>query len=390
MRKHHPDWEIYCVCTVPGDTSTRYGIPAFPIHSISSNHNILLGKSSPITKSVKKIFYHIKNELAHWIKMYRTLKGSQMVIAPGTGLLTDFRGDIYGRCYETFKLSILAKFCGCKLMFVSIGAGPIRHPVNRWFVKSALSRADYRSYRNNSSKKYMEDIGFKSSNDPIYPDLAFSLPKIVIPECRAKDRQRPVIGVGVADGIVGVMAYNGKSNFTERSEIIYREYIDKICSFVTWLLEHKYIVRILMGDTEHDSIPKEELKNQLTKRGYNYEDGNIFDEPITSVDHLLSQVAATDVVISPRFHNIILALMLNKPVISISYHDKFSSLMAEMGLENYCLHTTDLNIEELIELFKKLMANADEIKQQIETNIKDNVLALEKQYSILFNNVPIV
>ena len=387
IRKHHPGLEIYCVCTYPEDTSARYGIPAIPMVSISPTRNVWWGQNNQFIRLLRKVFYFIPKELLHWIKVYRTLWGSQMLIAPGTGLLTDFHGNIYGRCYEIFKLSIIAKLCRCKVMFVSIGAGPIRHPVSRWFIKSALSMADYRSYRNDSSRQYLEGIGFKAKYDAIYPDLAFSLPRSMMPECNKHDKQKLVIGVGVADSIVGIMDYNGKDKLQKRHETIYKEYIDKICSFVIWLLDNKYTVRILTGDTIYDSMPKEELKNQLKRRGYDYNDGNILDEPITSVENLISQLASTDVVVSPRFHNIILALMLNKPIISLSYHNKFSSLMTELELEEYCQDTKDLNIEKLKELFTKLMKNVESIKQHIKLKTEENRLALERQYLFIFNKM---
>jgi polysaccharide pyruvyl transferase WcaK-like protein len=314
-----------------------------------------------------------------------------MLVAPGTGLLTNFEWKIFGRSYATFKWSIIAKLCRCKLFFVSIGAGPIRHPINRWFIKSALSMADYRSYRNKSSRQYLESIGFNTNNDPIYPDLAFSLPESITTESTNRNRQRPVIGVGVADRILGVKVYyNENENSEQRIETIYRNTIEITCSFVAWLLQNKYKVRFLLGDSLYDIVAKEDLKNQLRKRGYDCEDGNILDEPITSVEQLISQLATTEAVISPRFHNIILALMLNKPVISLSYHEKFQSLMAELELEEYCQDTGDLNFHRLKEQFIKLMTNADEIKNTIKLKTENNRLALEKQYAFIFNNLPIV
>ena len=386
-RKYHPEWEMYCVCTIPEDTSARYGIPAYPMRAISLTRKVLWGQNNPFMKFLWKIFYLIPKEVVHWIHAYMTLKGSQMLIFPGTGMLTDYNGRIYDICYEIFKWSIIAKLCRCKAMFVSIGAGPILHPVNRWFIKSALSMADYRSYRNDYSKKYLESIGFNTQNDPIYPDLAFSLPSNIMPESKNRDKKRPVIGVGVADLILGTIVTDRKPNLRKRRDAIYRQYIDTMCSFVIWLLENQYNVLILMGDTMYDSIPKKELKNQLKMKGYDYKNENIIDESITSFEDLISQLEKTDVVVSPRLHNIILALMLNKPVLSISYHNKFDSLMASLELGEYCAHTDDLNIKELKELFSKLMANVEDITQKIKLKTEENRFDLETQYLSIFDKI---
>jgi polysaccharide pyruvyl transferase WcaK-like protein len=383
-RMYLPNAIVICICTDPEDTSARYGISAYPMRAV--HRKISWGQNNQLMRLLQRIFFHIPKEIMHWVTAFKILKGIHLLVAPGTGLLTDFDGNIFGRPYEIFKWSFIAKMSRCKLLFVSIGAGPIRHPLGRWFIKSALSMADYRSYRNSYSKQYLESIGFETKKDPIYPDLAFSLQKNKISECKNQDKRRPVIGVGVADEIVAVKDYHNAKNIVQQQiEDIYREYMRNTCSFVGWLLDNKYTVRILSGDSLHDINPKEELKNQLKIRGYNIEDGNILDEQITSVEELLAQLATTDVVVSPRFHNIVLALMLEKPVISLSYHEKFVSLMAELGLEDYCQDTDNINYEKLTILFTKLMNNADNVKELIKIKIEENRLALDKQYMAIFN-----
>jgi polysaccharide pyruvyl transferase WcaK-like protein len=70
-----------------------------------------------------------------------------MLVVPGTGLLTDAYGLLSWGPYNMFKWSLAAKLRCCKLVFVSVGAGPIYSALGRWLVKSALSLADFRSYR---------------------------------------------------------------------------------------------------------------------------------------------------------------------------------------------------------------------------------------------------
>jgi polysaccharide pyruvyl transferase WcaK-like protein len=41
--------------------------------------------------------------------------------------------------------------------------------------------ADYRSYRDASSKEHLKAAGIDVKNDAVYPDLAFSLPRAVVP-----------------------------------------------------------------------------------------------------------------------------------------------------------------------------------------------------------------
>ena len=83
--------------------------------------------------------------------------------------------------YDIFRWAVAAKLCRCKLLFVSVGSGASLHPVSRRFIRMGLALADYRSYRDGSSKEYLRAIGVDVKNDAVFPDLAFSLPTAVLP-----------------------------------------------------------------------------------------------------------------------------------------------------------------------------------------------------------------
>ena len=59
-----------------------------------------------------------------------------------------------------------------------------------------------------------------------------------------------------------------------------------------------------------------------------------------------------------RFHNVLLALLLNKPTIAISFHHKCTSLMSQMGLSEYCQDINRLDSGTLIAQFSHLQQNA--------------------------------
>jgi polysaccharide pyruvyl transferase WcaK-like protein len=104
------------------------------------------------------------------------------------------------------------------------------------------------------------------------------------------------------------------------------------------------------------------------------------DEPATSVDQLLSQLSMVDVVVSCRFHNLLLALMLGKPVFAISYHAKFQPLMASVGLGEFCQDIEHIDVDTLIEKVIVLEENASTTKQHIGREIISFRDALDEQY----------
>ena len=93
------------------------------------------------------------------------------------------------------KWSLAAKLRRCKLLFVCVGAGPLDGGLGRRLVTSALSLADFRSYRDDATMSYLQGIGLRTDHDKVYPDLAFSLPEAAMPRGvrpqRAQTRCRP-------------------------------------------------------------------------------------------------------------------------------------------------------------------------------------------------------
>ncbi len=380
VRRYVPDVELRCFCTDPNDTFRRYNIPSFPISSryAKGYPKESQEKSHPLIRLLRKVLIGIPIEVLSWVRAFKSLRGFDMLVVPGTGLLTDFTSSPMGIPYRLFKWSIIARLCGCKVYFVSVGAGPMYHPVTRWFIRAALSLAEYRSYRDSYSKHFLEGIGFKADNDYLYPDLAFSLPRALFPECNSHGRPRTVIGVGVKD-------YYGKLGLPQRGgEAKYRAFIEKLGTFVTWLLKNRYSVRLLIGDTLYDNEVKRDLIEVLRNRGFTNDDWDLISESISSVENVLSELASTDIVVSARFHNILLALMLNRTAVSLSYHEKFASLMSGVGLAEYCHDIDDLDVDALTGHIVRLEKEAENLRPHIKQKVEEYRIALDEQYTRIF------
>jgi polysaccharide pyruvyl transferase WcaK-like protein len=327
---------------------------------------------------IRKICIGAPSEFYRWAKGFLRLRSIDMLIIPGTGLLTDAYGLSHWGPYSVFKWSLLAKACRCKLLFVSVGAGPIYSALGRCLVKSALSLADFRSYRDKSTKQYLTGIGFDAHNDGIYPDLVFSLPETAIPNEGSMKARRFVVGVGL-------MHYAGKYSVSEPSNEVYSAYLENLVRVVKWLVAHEYDVRLLHGDLE-DLPARQAFRDLLRERLSVQDEIHVIDEPVSSVENLLSQIAATDLVVATRFHNVLLALLCNKPVISISFHHKCVSLMGAMGLSAYCVDLNDWKADILIDKFRDLERNADKLKPLIAEKVGEFRKALNEQYKEIFND----
>ena len=89
--------------------------------------------------------------------------------------------------------------------------------------------------------------------------------------------------------------------------------------------------------------------------------------------------------IATRFHNIVLAALCNKPVVSISFHHKCGDLMSALDLGKYCLDINDLTAQKLIEQFCDMEKNASNIKSIIMEKATLFRIALDEQYNLVVN-----
>jgi polysaccharide pyruvyl transferase WcaK-like protein/glycosyltransferase involved in cell wall biosynthesis len=371
-----PKAEVACICTGPEALAATQNIETVPI----SRTFVKPGKlRTRLARLLRRVFIGVPSELCRWLDDFRTLRGADVLIIPGTGLLTDVYGLLGWGPYNLFRWSLIARLRRCRVRFVSVGVGPIYSAMGRYLVRSALSLADFRSYRDNASLEYLKRIGFETNCDRVYPDLVFSLPGAMLPHDGDKSGKRSIVGLGL-------MWYAGKYSVAQPGDAVYQEYLDNLVVFARWLLAHNYDIRVLIGEVGDRSVSVE-FKSLLKAPPGTYDEERVIDEPALSVEQLLPQIAATDIVVATRFHNVLLALLLNKPVISISFHHKCASLMSEMGLAEYCHDINHMNASRLIEQFQNMERNAEKLKPLIRQKVEQSRKALDEQYMLIFNGV---
>ena len=385
-RRFLPTAKINCVCSGPEEVARAHGIPAIPMSYRFARATApppARRREHPAQRLVRWIVIRVPREVVEWARAFRALRETSLLVMTGTGMLGDFGIGPRDLHYEILKWSILAKLRRCKLLFVSVGAGPIRDPLSRRIVKAALSLADHRSYRDEFSYRYLQSIGFDTSHDSVRPDLAFSLEaaKLGLPVAgRSHEAARRVVGLGLMD-------YVGNHQTAEEGERIYRRYLDGVSRFAAWLLGEGYSIRLLVGDLSFDTRVRRDLLRSLEERGSRHDPARIIEEPLDGLEDLYSQLARTDIVVATRFHNVLLALMLGKPVIALSYHEKLRSLMAGVGADAYTVDAEDLDVPRLIERFVSLENDAEGFSARMRAKAEEYRRALDEQYAHMFEGL---
>ena len=320
----------------------------------------------------------LSEELGQYARAFRTLKRTDVFVVAGTGLLTDAYGLSGWGPYNIFKWTLMAKLRGCKVWFVSVGVGPIDSALGRLLVKAALSLADYRSYRDDASLNYMESIGLRVEQDHVYPDLAFSLPDALLQPKESNNGRNRVVALGL-------MVYSSRYSASDPSRKTYTMYLEALVIFVAWLLANEYDVRLVLGDGDTNVI--QEFQSLLGQRLGSYDRVRVMFQQNTSVPETLSQIAASDVVVATRFHNVLLSLLLKKPVIALSFHNKCESLMSGFGLSEYVHDIHQMDADRLIAQFQELETNTTEVEHLVSHRIAEYRGELDEQYALLLETI---
>ncbi|PSC03991.1 dTDP-4-dehydrorhamnose 3,5-epimerase [Alsobacter soli] len=327
LRTAAPTAEIVCICADPDVVRATHGIAAQPISSPRKGGSGFLGKWRNLAYAVQEA------------------RRFDLILVPGTGILDDFGMGPFGMPYAVFRWTLAARLAGVPFAFVSIGAGPVVHPLSRILVRAAAWLAASRTYRDQNSKDFLESIGFRTGDDRVLPDVAF-----LLPPPPASDTVEASSTVGV-----GLMSYYGWRCDPESGSAIYSRYIGQMIDFCEWLLRQGRRIRFLIGE-DSDLQAVSDVQSALQERCGDLS-GRIDLEQPHSLGDLMRQIGQTDAVVATRFHNIVCALKVGKPTISIGYAAKNDVLMQQAGLGEYCQQLEQLDPARLQEQFLALWAD---------------------------------
>jgi polysaccharide pyruvyl transferase WcaK-like protein len=115
-------------------------------------------------------------------------------------------------------------------------------------------------------------------------------------------------------------------------------------------------VRVLLGD-QADRRAVDDLFGAVRARRPDLAGQSMVFAPAFTLHDIMEQMAGTDVIVATRYHNVVCALRIGKPTISIGYSEKNDALLAEMGLAEYCQSIEQLDVARLEEQTLQLIAD---------------------------------
>jgi polysaccharide pyruvyl transferase WcaK-like protein len=371
LRTVFPGTDVFCIGADPKVVKADYGIDGAVIDPTDVAAPIPVRRGGRIAKAWRVLVSHAPHLVADFARMLRTVGRGTTLSITGTGVL-EADTATPNWLVRMLMWSLAARLRGGRVVFVSIGTDRASSRLNRWLLRAVLRGADYVSYRDRRSMACMAADGVDTRTHHVYPDLAFSLPRAVVP---AAELPRPVpahVGVGVVDMT--------KFPDTER----YVQYLRQLAEFIGWLIDRGLCVTLLHGDGKYDAKALADLWRELELRGIRRDDARIRAPLIRNTGELMRELAGLDIVIASRFHNIILSMLLGRPAIALSYHFKFAALMEEFSMERYCIELPDFNLEWLTQRFVELSFELGARARAIADAAAGLRPALEQQYRKAF------
>lgn len=398
IKSRWPNAEIFLFSMNPADTRSRHGISSYPIRkelwTRSEGH---VNGSQPVKMKVKntvqkyrllfqllraintiaiKVPCFLFDELPFLGKSFRIIKTFDLFIISGGGQLLDSWGGPWKFPYTVFKWTLLAKLSRAKCYFLNVGAGPLAHPLGKWFVRKALGLADYVSFRDADSRELLEKSGFTGKSQ-VAPDCVYALEFPARAARSSSEHEGPIVGLSP-------MAYCDPRIYWQKDQAVYERFIHNVASFGNWLGRNDYRLTLFSTDIWFDLQTAEEVWNLLGSPNGHSQPPIVKLARIAGIDELLSTMQAMDYIVTCRFHGVVFAHLLNKPVIALSHHPKVSTLMNDLGLARYCVDIRSCDVNMLQETFLSLVANKDDIRSRMAEKAACYKRTLFSQFDQLF------
>jgi polysaccharide pyruvyl transferase WcaK-like protein len=158
------------------------------------------------------------------------------------------------------------------------------------------------------------------------------------------------------------------------------------------LLERGYTVRLLIGETV-DTRAVQDICQIIKTSGHvsgissSQKAPQLIVEPINSLHDVMRQIGDTDIVVATRFHNVVCALKLARPTISIGYEAKNDAVMTDLGLGEFCQSLEDLDLERLDKQLTELLTRNEHYRAVIRQNLEATQLRVKQHEQELLSKI---
>jgi polysaccharide pyruvyl transferase WcaK-like protein len=416
VRRRWPHAVVYAISNNPADSAARYGVPAVSVY-----HGGLVEPAAPtgpppgapglasspgrgtagppveavaprgglpprVRRLVAGLLHtlaFVAGELGRSWRCHRRVRKLDLLLVAGSNQLLDNFGGPWGFPYLNLRWSLLARLAGCRVAWLSVGAGPLEAPLSRRFVRASLRLADYVSVRDEGSRRLLAEIGVRRTCR-VFPDLAHGVRHddggAAPPGGAGPRAHEPVVGINV-------MPIYDERYWPDRSPDKYRRYVREIAALAGALTGDGCRV-FLFGTHPKDELVADDVIAALASEHGQRADRATMVRSSRRVEELLEVIESADAVVTTRFHGALLSLLCERPVLALCYYRKTRELMLEFGQDpEFAVALDDFDGPEAARRVRRLLGRAEDLAAAMRPKSKDCRAALAEQYDLVFQLV---
>ena len=308
----------------------------------------------------------------HEVRQFKTLRGADYLLIGGGGQLSEPVDLFASFPLQVLELTLLAKLARTPVLILNVGVIPLERRSSRLIVRTALRLADYRSVRDELSRTLAERIG--APIPLVYPDLAYAVDR---PLRSDLDRTALKVAVNVFPHFDG--------RYLPAAGTRYQRYLDTLSSLTLSLLGRGHTVVLVPTQLRADPPALADLKTCLAATpGWEGVRSGLREEEVSTVDDLLEVLGSCDLVIGTRYHAMVLAFVLGRPVLALASHSKVVQEMTEMGQGAFVCETDSADSATLLAAFDRLLAERAAVEEELEQRVSVRRAQLEREFDQLF------
>jgi polysaccharide pyruvyl transferase WcaK-like protein len=311
--------------------------------------------------NIRSVLIGYEGKLGNFIS---ELEKIDFLIFGGGGFISDWQPEAMP---NTFKIACMAKAFGKKIIFYSVGVGPILTDNGKILIKKMCDLSDLITVRDQNCYDLLTGIGVKNvftTSDPavIFDEIDDKAGKYLIQDLNT---DRPIVGI-----YISYFMHNDKYWPNKFDEFL--KYKKTMIKLVYYLYHQLRLQPVFIPVFPVD----EDFAKEIVKEG-NLE----YEIPILrfSSDYRLVTgiLAHTIMVIGTRLHALILSSISRVPVIGIIVHPKSEQYLKSIGLDKLAVALGDgamypesrIDFEKLKESVQYILENREHICEHMMSKI---------------------
>jgi polysaccharide pyruvyl transferase WcaK-like protein len=306
----------------------------------------------------------------------RRVRGLDVMYVTGSNQFLDNFGGPWGFPYTLLKWTTMCRLVGCRVAFVSVGAGPLDRPLSHWMISRAIGLADYVSLRDEGSRRLIESA--TGHDGPVLPDLAHSLEAGAL----AAPQAAQTSALGRMRIAINAMPVHDPRYWHRPDAEKYRSYVASLARVCNGLMAAGHEVSFFATQ-----FPDANVARDIATEARGAEAGDLPISVPATVQELLGVLRQADVVVATRFHGILLSLLMARPTVGICYYRKSRELLTSAGLADCAFDIDDFDSVALESAVLQLTCARDAVSSAVARHTQSYRDALEHQYKILFDLV---